>query len=76
MEENRFKETLLSRKEFIYTLEFAPGRGSRWETQDEMIRIAGKAAKVNSSIPQHSCWGLLRVNPERRFDPNRGPSYN
>ena len=61
MEENRFKETLLSRKEFIYTLEFAPGRGSRWETQDEMIRIAGKAT---------------RVNPERRFDPNRGPSYN
>jgi hypothetical protein len=22
---------------------------------------------VNPSTPQHKCWGLLRVDPERRF---------
>jgi len=45
LEENRFKETLLKKKEFIYTLELVPGRGSRGKTQDEIIRIAEKAAK-------------------------------
>ena len=45
MEENRFKETLLKEKEFIYTLELVPGRGSRGKTQDEIITIAEKAAK-------------------------------
>jgi len=32
MEKNRFKEALLERKEFIYTLELVPGRGSRGKT--------------------------------------------
>jgi methylenetetrahydrofolate reductase (NADPH) len=45
MENNRFKEALLERKEFIYTLELVPGRGSRGRTQDEVIAIAKKAAK-------------------------------
>ena len=46
MENNRFKEALLERKEFIYTLELIPGRGSRGKTQDEVIGIAEKAAKA------------------------------
>jgi len=25
--------------------------------------------EVNPSTPQHKCWGLLRVDPERRFTP-------
>jgi hypothetical protein len=29
MEKNRFKEALLEKKEYIYTLELVPGRGSR-----------------------------------------------
>ena len=45
MKENRFKETLIEKKEFIYTLELVPGRGSRGKTQDEIIRLAEKAAK-------------------------------
>ena len=46
MEHNRFKEALVERKEFIYTLELVPGRGSRGKTQDEVIAIAEKAAKA------------------------------
>jgi methylenetetrahydrofolate reductase (NADPH) len=42
--ENKFKEAL-QRKEFIYTLELVPGRGSRGKTQDDILRIAEKAAK-------------------------------
>lgn len=45
MENNRFKEALLDKKEFIYTLELVPGRGSRGKTQDDILRIAEKAAK-------------------------------
>src|SRR3990172_9093095 len=45
MERKRFKESLLEKKEFIYTLELVPGRGSRGKTQDEIIRVAEKAAK-------------------------------
>jgi methylenetetrahydrofolate reductase (NADPH) len=45
MEKNRFKEALLGNKEFIYTLELVPGRGSRGKTQDDIMRIAEKAAK-------------------------------
>ena len=45
MEKNRFKEALLEKKECIYTLELVPGRGSRGKTQDEILRIAEKAAK-------------------------------
>jgi len=26
-----------------------------------------KNRTVNPSTPQHKCWGLLRVDPERRF---------
>jgi len=26
-----------------------------------------RKAKVNPSTPHHKCWGLLRVDPERRF---------
>jgi methylenetetrahydrofolate reductase (NADPH) len=45
MEKNRFKEALLEKGEFIYTLELVPGRGSRGKTQDDILRIAEKAAK-------------------------------
>ena len=45
MENNRFKEALLEKKEFIYTLELVPGRGSRGKTQDEILRIAERAAQ-------------------------------
>jgi methylenetetrahydrofolate reductase (NADPH) len=45
MEKDRFKEALLDRKEFIYTLELVPGRGSRGKTQDDILRIAEKAAR-------------------------------
>src|SRR4030042_4451563 len=47
MEKNRFKEALLERNEFVYTLELVPGRGSRGKTQDDMLKIAEKAAKSN-----------------------------
>ena len=46
MEKNRFKEALLERKEFIYTLELVPGRGSRGKTQDDILKIAEQAAKT------------------------------
>jgi methylenetetrahydrofolate reductase (NADPH) len=45
MQENRFRDALLEKKEFIFTLELVPGRGSRGKTQDEIMRIAEKAAK-------------------------------
>jgi len=45
MERNRFKEAVLEKKEFIYTLELVPGRGSRGKTQDDILKIAEKAAK-------------------------------
>jgi methylenetetrahydrofolate reductase (NADPH) len=45
MENDRFKEALLGKKEFIYTLELVPGRGSRGKTQDDVLRIAERAAK-------------------------------
>jgi methylenetetrahydrofolate reductase (NADPH) len=45
MEKNRFRVALLERKEFIYTLELVPGRGSRGKTQDEILRLAEKAAR-------------------------------
>ena len=44
MEKNRFKEALLGRKEFVYTLELVPGRGSRGKTQDDLLKIVEKAA--------------------------------
>ena len=45
MEKNRFKEAFLDKKEFIYTLELVPGRGSRGKTQDDILKIAEEAAK-------------------------------
>ncbi len=45
MEENRFKEALLDKKKFIYTLELVPGRGSRGKNQDDVLRTAESAAK-------------------------------
>jgi len=45
MGKNRFKEALVGKKEFIYTLELVPGRGSRGKTQDEVLRLAEKAAR-------------------------------
>jgi len=39
MERNRFKEALLRRREFIYTLELVPGRGSRGKTQDDLTKL-------------------------------------
>ncbi len=45
MEKNRFKEALLERKEFVYTLELVPGRGSRGKTQDDLLGMVGKVAR-------------------------------
>jgi len=39
MERNRFNEALLGRREFIYTLELVPGRGSRGKTQDDLTKL-------------------------------------
>ncbi|HVP80547.1 MAG TPA: methylenetetrahydrofolate reductase C-terminal domain-containing protein [Thermodesulfobacteriota bacterium] len=46
MGKNRFKEAVLEKKEFIYTLELVPGRGSRGKTQDDILRMAEQAAKT------------------------------
>ena len=45
MSENSFREALRKRDEFIYTLELVPGRGAKGKTQDEILSLAGKAAK-------------------------------
>ena len=45
MEKNRFKEALLEKKEFIYTLELVPGRGSQGKTQDHLLSLAQKMVK-------------------------------
>jgi methylenetetrahydrofolate reductase (NADPH) len=44
MGESRFKEALLKKKGFVYTFELVPGRGSRGKTQDDILRMAEKAA--------------------------------
>lgn len=41
---NLFREAL-NKKEFIYTLELVPGRGSRGKTQDEVLSLAERAAR-------------------------------
>lgn len=38
------KETLIEKKEFVYTLELVPGRGSRGKTQDHLLKIVEKVA--------------------------------
>jgi len=45
MEKNRFKEALIERRKSIHTLELVPGRGSRGKTQDDILRIAERAAQ-------------------------------
>jgi len=32
-------------------------------------KLLNHEGKVNPSAPQHRCWGLLRVDPERVFVP-------
>ena len=46
MDKIRFKEALLGKKEFIYTLELVPGRGSRGKTQDDILKMAEEAARA------------------------------
>lgn len=41
-----FREAVLKKEEFIYTLELVPGRGARGKTQDQILGIAEKAAKA------------------------------
>ncbi len=40
-----FKEAILGKKEFVYTLELIPGRGARGKTQDDVMRMAEQAAQ-------------------------------
>ena len=44
-ERKRFREALLGKEEFVYTLELVPGRGSRGKTQDEILRLAEQVAQ-------------------------------
>lgn len=41
---NLFKDLLIRRDRFIYTVELVPGRGSRGKTQDELLHLAEQAA--------------------------------
>ena len=43
MSKNPFREAVLEKKEFIYTLELVPGRGARGKTQDQILGLAEKA---------------------------------
>ena len=54
MEKNRFKEAVLEKKEFIYTLELVPGRGSRGKTQDDILRMAEQAAIVVEMVTRYA----------------------
>ncbi len=45
MEKNCLKEALLTKKDFVYTLELVPGRGSRGKTQDEILSLAEKVTR-------------------------------
>jgi methylenetetrahydrofolate reductase (NADPH) len=45
MSTNRFKEVLLEKKDFVYTLELVPGRGARGKVLEETMRIAEKASQ-------------------------------
>jgi methylenetetrahydrofolate reductase (NADPH) len=45
MTNNRFKEILVQRDQFILTVELVPGRGSRGKTHEELLDLASKAAR-------------------------------
>ena len=45
MDPNRFKEALVEKREFVYTLELVPGRGARGKAVQETMSIAEKAIK-------------------------------
>jgi methylenetetrahydrofolate reductase (NADPH) len=45
MVKNPFKEALLEKKEFVFTLELVPGRGSKGKTQQDVLRLAERAAQ-------------------------------
>lgn len=42
---NRFKEALLDRNRFVYTVELVPGRGSRGKSQNDVLELAESAAR-------------------------------
>jgi len=46
MDKIKFKKALLEKKEFIYTLELVPGRGSRGKTQDDILKMAEEASRT------------------------------
>src|SRR5512137_1054145 len=41
---NRFRDAMIQRDKFIYTVELVPGRGSRGKAHDQVLEIAQKAA--------------------------------
>jgi methylenetetrahydrofolate reductase (NADPH) len=43
MEENSLQKALMEKKEFVYTLELVPGRGSRGKAIDEILTLVQKA---------------------------------
>ncbi|MBP1720355.1 MAG: methylenetetrahydrofolate reductase [Deltaproteobacteria bacterium] len=45
MVNNPFREALLEKREFVFTLELVPGRGSKGKTQEDVLMLAEKAAK-------------------------------
>jgi methylenetetrahydrofolate reductase (NADPH) len=45
MTDNRFKDILVQRDQFILTVELVPGRGSRGKTHEELLDLASRAAR-------------------------------
>jgi len=41
---NRFRDAMIQRDKFVYTVELVPGRGSRGKAHDQVLEIAQKAA--------------------------------
>lgn len=41
---NRFRDALIQRNKFIFTVELVPGRGSRGKAHDQVLELAQKAA--------------------------------
>jgi methylenetetrahydrofolate reductase (NADPH) len=46
MSKNPFREAVLEKKEFTYTLELVPGRGARGKTQDQILGLAEKTIQA------------------------------